>query len=215
MSIICESGIGHAAGDAAENAITIILQGRIGIALAKTIGWVAHELIVEPIIDSVICYPQKSYDFIFDPISEFKNLAYNIKSVYDNYTFSAGNFIKMTLPFLSIAVFTHYTYNILYNQDNPIISLAKLIPINMIGSYIINETFAKVFEGSIDKVNVEVLQNINSYVLKEDHSKEIIQLTIETITNDTHHLSQEEIVKIDDSNTGSAAFLVDIEVPLY
>ena len=51
MSIICESGIGHAVGEIAE----IIFNTYTGNA-KPVLGYIIHEGLIEPIFDYITCY---------------------------------------------------------------------------------------------------------------------------------------------------------------
>ena len=88
MSIICESGAGHAVGEFVQNIITVSMYENMPNyfrGVASIIGWISHEMIVEPIIDASVCYPDKAYyavnNFIYNPISIIYDLTENIHNM--------------------------------------------------------------------------------------------------------------------------------------
>ncbi len=139
MSIICESGVGHAVGEFVQSIITVSMYEKMPKyfkGVASIIGWISHEMIVEPMIDASICYPDKVYyavnNFIYNPISIIDDLTENVCSMIS---------INNAASFLTTSLFTNYNHQLLYNNEHIIASFAKLIPINMFRSYGIKQFY--------------------------------------------------------------------------
>ena len=131
MSFICESGIGHVIGEFAQSGITVYLHEKEFFkGFEIFIGWFVHEIVIEPIIDASICYTQETfytvYNLLSNPISASFDLTANVGNfIYNNFN-SMSDMVKTTLSFSSIAIFTSFSYFLLYNEEHKKISFVKL-----------------------------------------------------------------------------------------